>query len=646
MRTLVGNTFRAQQHKRPWWLNLLAALGMILFVGYLIAIATQAGVFAWNVYRRFPPLFQQSGGRLAALAAGLVMLSAAGSRWRQKIYLAPPMRDLAATPASPWQILRLTIGFRFLSLSTLYFVGITLFMYSWFSIELVELATEPGFAAVMPYIRPLSLLASACAAMVLWVLIDALAISGNLVAASIGAGGVTSRFAVLRRLFLVLRRPMLYSVMAAFGLMLFSLIVRTLPYSTPGISDSQLVRLGATLMDTAMNKQASHYALIEYFPIVCWFDLVTTSIRGPIVEFHRSLYACGAWLSAAALGGCLFARPGLSVPVRTGWFGANSPRPAEAAHKTGRGFDNDKISGPLERWLIARIGRMGRATLRLVAQNPESGSITTHLKMSLLPIVPTLAIAYLAKTVAPGLINEVLSIFQTSMPGADLEVAGTLCVALCILVGFGITLSVWSMLPSRLRFQNHGVQNRSIVASLLEQDGVIMNKQIARGDFRYPVSEIYAVGFKDAVLLPTFYGAINLFVPVLIACGEALALGLPPQWTLIVALIAYGLLLQLNFMGCLGSRLGFMLVDYRRSRLMLFFRGALAFAVIITLLGFTIGLMTVLCAETYARDRLWVGILGSFNILLIIDIVGYSVLRGIYIRRRFDCEMQGGRRTS
>ena len=627
-------------------MSLLAALATIAFVIYIIAIATQMGVMVWGVYRRLPPAFQQSGGRLAALAAGLVMFSNAGSRWRQKIYLAPPMRDLAATPAPPWQILRLTIGYRVLSLMSLYLIGLTLFMYWWFHTELVELAAEPGWSAVLEWEKALALAASALAAFMLLVLVDALSIAANLVAAAIGAGGVMPRFTTLRWIWLMLRTPVLYTIMFAFGMMLFSLIVRTLPYNVPGVSDSQFVNLGHTLMDAVMNPHAWHYSLIAWFPAVCWFDLVTASIHGPCAEFQRALIACSAWLGAAALAALMFMRAGLSVPVRTGWFGLGGPRPADAADKTVRGFDNDAVKGPLERWLIARIGRMGRATLRLVAQNPESGSIAAHLKFSLLPIVPTIAFAYLAKTIAPGVISGILSIFQSSMPRAELELAGILCAALCIGVGFMFTLSVWSVMPARMRLDNNSGQSRSILASMLEQDGVVMPKVVARGDFRYPVSEIYAVGFKDAVLLPTFYAAFTLFVPMLIACAEALALGLPAQWTFIVAVVAYALLLQLSYVGFLGSRVGYMLMDYRRSRLSIVFRSIVALAALMTLTGLIIALITVLCTETFARNQLWVGILGSFNILLIIDIVFFSVLRTIYVRRRFDCEAPGGRRTS
>src|SRR5437868_15433378 len=109
MQPVVGRTFRNPQHKRPWWQQALTGLGILLLTAYLVAIASQTGALVWNVYRRFPPYLQQSGGRLAALAAGLSLFSAGIARWRQKIYLAPAMRDLASTPAKPWQLLRLNL---------------------------------------------------------------------------------------------------------------------------------------------------------------------------------------------------------------------------------------------------------------------------------------------------------------------------------------------------------------------------------------------------------------------------------------------------------------------------------------------------------------------------------------------------------
>jgi hypothetical protein len=148
---------------------------------------------------------------------------------------------------------------------------------------------------------------------------------------------------------------------------------------------------------------------------------------------------------------------------------------------------------------------------------------------------------------------------------------------------------------------------------------------------------VYAVGLKDAVLLPTFYTVAWLFPVLGIGALEALAVGLPPAnvgWTFIIALPA---LAQVYYLGILVSMISYWM-DYSRSRVLVFFKGIAFGAVFGTLISGLAILIVYLCAQSIENHRPGVAWLGCINITLVFDVALYSFFRWVYIRRRFDAE--------
>ena len=640
---VFGRTFRRPEQRKAWWVVALATIGIVIYLGYLIMLALNLGTFLWAAYRRVPPSNQQLAGRVCALGLGVVWFSTACVRWRHRLYLAPAIRDLISTPASEWQILRLATRNRIFSLGSIYAIAFVLFLFPWFSTEWLLILTEDGWQSVAFWQYTLGIASAVVSAAMLMALLESLALSINLLAGAFGAGGVAPHYTVINWVWAFIRRPVLYTVLSAVCLMFFALLIKNLPFPVPGLAGAPLVHLGQTLLDGFGLEGSLQHTLLKYFPAVCWFDCFTAAIHGPAGEFQRALYCCLAWLSFSTLLAAACLKSGLSIAARAGWQGVGEVRPADAALPAKRKFDADAINGPLERFLIARIGRMGRATLRLVSRNPQAGAADIHLRRTLLLCIPALGCAWAANYVVPDLLQSLMNSFEKSISTADLFAAGQLAAGTVLCIFAVGKIHIWGMLSFTRVGPSNTAQSQDALSQIFQRHGLRQRNPVTRGDNRYPLQEIYAIGFKDAVLLPLFYAMLWLAVVILSLGAEALLLRLPPPLVGWGALIGYLVMLQVYFIVILGSVMVYSALDYRRSRLRATLQSLLNLTVLALVVGPLIGLLIYLWSETARQNRFGVAVLGTANILLICDVVLYSFCRWVYLRRRFDCEILHGR---
>ena len=611
---------------------------------YLTWLAMNVGTFLWGAYRRLPMIQRQAAGHVMALALGVVWFSTACVRWRYRLYLAPPMRDLVTTPASPWQILRLATRMQLLSLGSFYTAAFVLFLYPWFSVEWLLLLLDLSWENLGIWQVVLGTLCSLLATALLMVMIDSLALTANLVAASLGLGGVAPHYAFMNYVWAIVRRPVLYATLISVGLMLFDLLVVNLPVPVPALANAPVVQLGHSLFESLSAPGTTPHLILTHFPSVCWFDAITSSVRGSSVDFQHAIVTCLVWLGGSMALTCLCLNRGLSVAVRSGWQGVGAVRPADATKSKPRSFDPDAVNGPLEAILIRRIGRMGRATLRLVSRNAQAGAIDIHLQRTLLLCIPAVLIGWLANRLVPNLLETFLNLFERSANPLELRTAGQLAAAATLFIVAMIKMHIWGMLSFRHFVSSNANQSRDIFTQIFQQQGLIQRVQVTRGDNRYPLIEIYAIGFKDAVLLPMFYAMFWLLVVVGTTAVEALLLGLPADLVCWAALASYILLLQLLFVLSLSYTLLYTLLDHRRSRLLRAVQSIVNLSVFGLLMVSVAGLIGYLWTESIPQNRFAVAALGTVNILVIVDVVIYSLARWIYLRRRFDCEINSGRR--
>jgi hypothetical protein len=159
----------------------------------------------------------------------------------------------------------------------------------------------------------------------------------------------------------------------------------------------------------------------------------------------------------------------------------------------------------------------------------------------------------------------------------------------------------------------------------------------SRGDTRYPLSEIYAIGFSDAVLLPTFYTLMWTTVSVALAFAEALLLGLPAEVLIWIAVILIPALPQLVFLLSLLNIAG-NCRDYRRSWVITAFKALAWTALWMAVFGGMISLVSWMVDTSIENGRPWTGWLGAVNAALVFDVTVYMLARALYVRRRFDAE--------
>ena len=327
----------------------------------------------------------------------------------------------------------------------------------------------------------------------------------------------------------------------------------------------------------------------------------------------------------------------MGIAARAWWHeGAAAPKPADAAQTPAHSFDPDGINGPIEAWLVRGVGRMGRAVLRLMTTSPEAGAADRHLLQSLMLIPFCLLGAYVTMAVAPVLIGMVCIIFSGSLDEPARAVIRTVSASLWV-AGFALyRVSIWGCLGRAARAL-HASRRAPVNTGDPISNLLLQSQPVTRGDSRYPLSEIYAVGFNDAVLLPTFYTLLWTGAVGALAFLEGLALGLwSPAlvWAVVIAVPAitelYYLILLMNTASTW--------TDYRRSRL----REFLKFLVVVpTAIGVCEGLgwlIFYVCQETLRQGEPWIGWLGAVNMLLVFDVALYMSARWMYVRRRFDAE--------
>src|SRR6185503_17059527 len=102
---------------------------------------------------------------------------------------------------------------------------------------------------------------------------------------------------------------------------------------------------------------------------------------------------------------------------------------------------------------------------------------------------------------------------------------------------------------------------------------------------RYPLAEIYPIGFSDAVLLPTFYSLLWLFLLGALGLLEGILMGLDSSTLVWCFVIGVPALTQVCFLAAMGTLVSNWM-DYRRSWLASFVRGVtIGLSVAFVLLG-------------------------------------------------------------
>src|SRR5689334_7160094 len=164
MDPIVGRIYRRPEYQQPWWLTALGILGSLVGLFYFAFVSLQAGQAIWGGYSGIPPPRQQYIGHLTAMAMGLPWLSWSYWRWRERLFLAPAMRDLVTTPATPWQVLRIATGFNGI-VGYLYAIAFVLFLFPWFRGEWLLLITATKFST--QWVIPLAFISAAFAALLI-----------------------------------------------------------------------------------------------------------------------------------------------------------------------------------------------------------------------------------------------------------------------------------------------------------------------------------------------------------------------------------------------------------------------------------------------------------------------------------------------
>jgi hypothetical protein len=301
--------------------------------------------------------------------------------------------------------------------------------------------------------------------------------------------------------------------------------------------------------------------------------------------------------------------------VRAFWRGNTpDPIPADVAAQAKRGFDPDAVSGPLEAALLRRFGRMGRAVLRLVSANFETGSVDAHLWRSLKALCLAIFCGWACIAVMPIVLDPIyLAVCRHHIEQSNIEIFRMIIAIFTAVILVVYMLWHWGVLHLMLQ----GQMELSASFSQAPAQNRFLNltpPTTTRGDNRYPLTEITGL-----------FGGV-----------AGLLLGLPftpLAWTVVIAVPA---LAELHFFLALNIPLGNK--DYRRSWLLSLFRFTFQAFCAITAIGVLVALIIVVCKEAIDSGEPWIGWLGSINILLVFDVAFYMLARWIYVRRRFDAE--------
>jgi len=629
MDAIFGQVFRRQQLSQPLWLRALVTLGTLALLAVMARFVLSFGETIWTAFQLLPAGRQPLVGRMAALVVGIWSLSMRCGMWQQRVYLDPPLRDLATTPASPWRILRLAATLRPYSQRVVAVLFWGLFLYPWLYAGL--LGSTPVW--VWPWLMPLSAFAAGVFGVFTMVLVDTVALA--LVLAAGAASPFTAALwpARAQRAWPFLRWTAAGSLNLACGA-LFLLAL------SPGLMlearQSSLGAAAAALVEQLDTPGSAAQRALSWFPSVAWFDVLFAAGSGPSRWAEPALWRCGIWMvgSMALTAACL--GRALSVPVRAFWYGmAEGPVPADAASSPKRSFDPDGISGPVEAALLRRVGRMGRAVLRLVSANFEAGSVDAHLLRSLKALAVTAAGGWLAMLVIPMVVSQLyVLLYRTPLRQDDTEAFQTLIAVLCTIGLAAYLLWLWGVFHAIA--QGQSVSGGSTQAAGPKRSFLLSQPAPTRGDNRYPLTEIYAVGCSDIVILPTLYVLLSSIAIGLCVLAGGVVFGLPVGAMLWAVAVGVPVCTELAFVAGLNTVLNYK--DYRRSRLISLFQCVLVVTCGVVCVIGLIMLIAFVCVAAVERGQPWAGWLGTVNMVLVLDVAVYMLTRLVYVRRRFDAE--------
>ena len=632
MEAIFGRTFRSTQVLQPLWLRvLLFALSaglMLLTVVFFYNMSRSI----WGIFRTVGPLQRALVGEVFAFGIGYFVLALSYGQWRKALFLDPPMRDLAMTPGRPMQLLRIALRWRWVGGDLGNLVLLCVMTHPWLWLELLQFGRAINSTFVMAWAWPLSIPLAIIMALLFYVLHQALGIALALAGAALGLGGVMPRWRFVARILPYLNIFVILAVAVCVGSLLLELLC-----ASP--ADAMwFVDIGRALRP-ALSPESGGWArtLFGWFPTVLWFDCFYTMMNDPDGVFSASLLRCVLWLGAAALAGAACLRAAFSPAVRSCWHadGAGA-RPADASKTPRQKFDPDAVSGTCEAWYLRRFGRMGRAALRLATLNFESGSIDVHLRRVLVSVPLSLAGAWLCMRLAPPAVNAVCLIFGSPLGASARQTVAAVVAVLWIVGLLFYRLDIFTGMSTalgQLRYMENPARGAGNFFST--QRSAFLT--LTRGDNRYPMTEIYATGFSDTVLIPFLSIGAWLFLLAALAFFEATLLGLSGRalnWTTAIAL---PIAVQGYFISRLNSVTRYW-KDYRRSHLISFVIGMLSVFVVLFLLTGLAVLMLLLVTTTVEQNHPWIGWLGCMNMLVVFDIAAYRLARWLYVRRRFDAE--------
>jgi hypothetical protein len=647
MLEVYGHVFRRQEQSRPWWWTTLIVLGTVVGMFYLMMISYWIGHFAMWCVKSQPESRQLPVARLAGLVLGTIALWVHTGSWRQRLFLAAPIRDLASTPGSAWHVFRVAIRMKWWNIASVPTVLFTVALFPWFyeGIGLLRQdlawasAEDPAWIMPAEWLGYFDWLLAALGAAAAWLLLQAVftvtAIALNLAFSGLGLGGVAPRTALVGRL-------LSYAIWLLGGLGLLAGLA-TIGFwmaSPPEPPGPEWWRLGQWC-DSVLSCGHTLSACIRWFPGVAIGEV----LHGLVLS-DRSVgpnwFGLLAWGGGAVAVACIAFRSGYSHTARCGLDReVTSVTPADAKQAERPGFNPDRINGPFEKLLIAWLGRMGRAVLRLVTVNAQSGAIDRILLRTLAAGGLALLLGYGAMWLVPRAFDVLLSLYRIGLAEREVNVIRSIVAVLALIVLTIYCIAVWG----GPRVWRTGLGNGAFSRDA-QTEGPLgswsklfrRRKATTRGDQRYPLSEIYAVGFSDAVLVPSLYTGFWLTATAGVVWGAGFLLGLPltgMNWAVAIGLPG---LWQLAFLSYLGMASNYW-THYRRSLLYQIFMSVwmcvLAAVGVLTVLALIVGLWVLSHRAGYPH---WMPWLGTVNILVIADLAQYMLVRWLYVRRRFDAE--------
>jgi len=520
MLEVYGRVFRRQEQQRPWWWTALLSLGILVGLAWVLFFCLGAGRVALWCLQAQDPGHQLPAARLAGLLAGAIALSALVKTWRRRLFLEGPIRDLAVSPGSPWQVLKVALRLRWWHVASVPVVLLSVLLTPWFMEPFAQLSTDfqwvavddPRWQLLADLLHHggwvLAFLSSAVTVLMLHGVFTVTAIAIGLILSAAGLGGVAPRSLFLDRLF---RYGMVLATIVGFAA-LFSTIAYWMSIGQepphPG-----WWRVG----------QWCHLVLVGEHPLfewLRWFPGIALGdvLHGLTLTEHSVAFPWFGiliWGVAATVVAGVFFRAGYSFQARSG-FGREEAAvaPADAGRIERRSFDPDAVNGPFESLFIAWLGRMGRAVLRMVSANMQSGALDYLLVRTMFGTASGVLLGHIAMLMIPAGLDAILTVYGQSPLSAEAvgNVRSTVAVFFLILLAL-FCLITWGGHKTWQTGARVYARNEQTEAAAGSWGALFRRKKTAtRGDRRYPLIEIYAVGFADAVLLPTLYAGFWLLV--------------------------------------------------------------------------------------------------------------------------------------